>query len=307
MLMDLLSLSMKLDGCDMPSLVLELQAMATDSSNDVIDLLRKALLVSSKLEIEDFAKWVHSELDGYEVSEIVPAYRVIRTDLKVWNPYNGYIPLHLNSDLENKLCNIHLRAPISQVVTSIRKEDGYPTIPFAPEQREYLLDIQESPAMEPVRRVSITCMKAIEDAIRNTILDWSLKLEKQGVLGDGMSFTHEEKQKAKSHQVHIENFQGVLGDVSGNVTQKNKIKVAKKDFLSLKAALEETGVGENDIVLLEKAIEADGEPSAKGEYGEKVQGWVGKMIGKAASGGWAIAMGAAGELLGKALSAYYGW
>jgi len=279
----------------MASLILELQTMVTDSGNGVLDLLRKALLVASKLEIEDFAKWARSELHGYNVSDSVPKYRFIRTELKVWNPYNGLMPFYVSPEIENDLCDIHLRAPISHVVAAIKKKDWYPSIPFSPEQRNALMDIQDWPQMEPVRRVSVTCMIAIEDAVRSTILDWTLQLEKQGILGADLT------------QVHIENFQGVLGNVSGNVIQKNKIKVKKNDLPSLKEFLSSSGIEDSDIEMLEQAIQADGNPTTKGEYGEKVQSWIGKMISKTASGAWIISTAIAGELITKALGAYYGW
>ena len=77
----------------MSSLVLELQQGALDSSVSVTDLLRKALVVARKLDIQDIQEWLNHELNGYpEVSE-VPAYRMLQGSLKAWNPYHGWQPL----------------------------------------------------------------------------------------------------------------------------------------------------------------------------------------------------------------------
>lgn len=51
----------------------------------------------------------------------------------------------------------------------------------------------------------------IIDSVRNILLEWSLKLEKDGILGDGITFSKEEKEKASTVNYHIQNFSGVLG------------------------------------------------------------------------------------------------
>ena len=85
------------------SLVLELQRLATDKTNDITDLLRKALLVASKLKVEDFKQWIENELHGYE-SRPVPDYRTARAQLKAINPYRGYIPFVIgDQELAEKL------------------------------------------------------------------------------------------------------------------------------------------------------------------------------------------------------------
>ena len=74
------------------SIVLELQRMATDSSVDVGELLRKALVVATKLELTEFRDWIMHELNGYGESE-VPSYRHCRCEIRCRNPYYGLIPV----------------------------------------------------------------------------------------------------------------------------------------------------------------------------------------------------------------------
>ena len=47
------------------SLVIELQAAALDGGASVDELLRKALIVSMKLDLGEFKEWVKLELNGY--------------------------------------------------------------------------------------------------------------------------------------------------------------------------------------------------------------------------------------------------
>lgn len=81
----------------MPGLVLELQRDALDNSFEVSNLLRKALVISKKLGVNDIELWLAQELNGYEVSENeLPDYRKIRGTLKVHNPMRGLMPFHIN-------------------------------------------------------------------------------------------------------------------------------------------------------------------------------------------------------------------
>ena len=61
-----------------------------------------------------------------------------------------------------------------------------------------------------------------------------------------------------------------------------------------------------DISELKEALDTDPAPSTPERFGPKVSSWIGKMVGKAAQGGWVIGAGAAGKLLAEAIAKYYG-
>ena len=50
----------------MGSLVLELQKEALDQSVSTLSLLRKSLVVATKLKLQDFKDWIASEINGYK-------------------------------------------------------------------------------------------------------------------------------------------------------------------------------------------------------------------------------------------------
>jgi hypothetical protein len=54
------------------SLVEELQRDAVNPGVRVSDLLRKALLVPSKLDIPGVPEWIDKELSGYDLADEVP-------------------------------------------------------------------------------------------------------------------------------------------------------------------------------------------------------------------------------------------
>lgn len=51
-------------------------------------------------------------------------------------------------------------------------------------------------------------MVKILDAVRNAILEWSLKLEQDGIRGEGLTFTPEEKKTADRAAYSVTNFFG---------------------------------------------------------------------------------------------------
>ena len=63
----------------------------------------------------------------------------------------------------------------------------------------------------------------IVEQVRNLILNWSLELEKAGVLGEDMHFSEQEKGDAKpvTQQFFIQNV-GVLGSVTDQATVTNQ-------------------------------------------------------------------------------------
>jgi len=67
----------------------------------------------------------------------------------------------------------------------------------------------------------------IIERVKNKILDWAITLEENGILGDGLSFTSEEKTKAQSEpQIvnYISNFYGAVSDsqVQQGTTNSNQ-------------------------------------------------------------------------------------
>jgi hypothetical protein len=70
-------------------LVLQLQADALNSDVSVSDLLLKAKVVATKLDLTDFLQWIEHELNGYTDKNEVPMYRKIRGRAQAYNTYYG--------------------------------------------------------------------------------------------------------------------------------------------------------------------------------------------------------------------------
>jgi hypothetical protein len=294
----------------MAGLVEQLQAEALDSTKPITDLLRKALVVAKKLGIKDFETWITAELNGYVGSNLTPPeYRKVIGEIKAYNPYNNYfMPIVVDDPkISLKMRTRYLYEPISALQSLLDKTNDQLTLSFPREIEKILCDGNDETFI-PKLHLSINAIHRILDTVRNNVLQWSLKLEEEGILGEGMSFNEKEKEKAlTSTNIHIGNFQGVWGNVSNSsVTQNLNMTVQKGDFNSLTDFLNKKGISTEDIEELKKAITTDPKPESDNKFGEKVSSWIGKMIKKAASGAWQIGITTAGNILSTAIKAYYG-
>ena len=294
-------------------LVLQLQYLAQKTDSDIEELLRRAKLVAMKLNLSDFENWCDSELMGYTCNiDDLPQYRITRGRLYVYNPYNGLIPFHLENDEAYKLITtVPLTESVGEYVNLISKEKNGLYIQLPKAALDFLYNAQYKThgfALEPRLNLQVTQIMSVLTHVRNNIFTWSLNLEKSGILGEGMQFTTEEKEKAMTTtNYNIGNMQGIAGHVQdSSVTQTNQMLVNQMSLSTLLATLRSVGVNENDLQELQSALAEDTQPSLKDNFGEKVSKWYGKMISKAADGSWEIAIGTAANLLTQSLNSFYG-
>ncbi len=211
---------------DRPPIVIQLQELASDSSNNLSDLLRKALIIATKLNLKDFKRWVLNELNGYENMDELPEYRKIIGELRVHNPYRGYIPFIIsNSQLANTLGQILVADSIESInhlVKNSKKGSDLVTFAFSPEQEAILMGMQDGPVqLRPARVLGINYIAAILEKVRTYLLTWSLALEEAGILGEGLTFSKEEKRKAEMN-VNIGSITGHQVQLGNNNTQHKK-------------------------------------------------------------------------------------
>lgn len=292
-------------------IVIELQRLASDGTCSVDELLRKALIVSTKLQISDFTDWIRAELDGYDDKE-VPDYRRVPVSLKAINQVNGcHMPIFWDEPDRND--GFH-RSPIwlsvGELGALLQSKSEFFQLVLPNDVQRSLHRRSDMPMpMEFYLRVSSNAVYRIIDAVRNTVLNWALRLEQEGILGEGMRFTPEEKAIAMTSQnIHIGgDFQGILGDVAGStVSQTLNMSVKAGDFSSLTQRLIEAGLAAEDLEPLKEALDADPKPTSPSGFGPRVSVWIGTMMSKAASGAWKVTLETAGKLVPAAIAEYYG-
>ena len=160
----------------------------------------------------------------------------------------------------------------------------------------------------PLIQFSSGKFEQILSIVRNKILEWALELERRGILGNEIDFDISEREKAQAMTQYnfYGNIQGIVGDVSkSNVQQNFSGTVLKGDIDSLFDVLRKHDVSENDLQELKCAIDSENTIPNR-TLGKNVSDWIGKMVGKAISGGWSVAQNVAVVLLTESIKKYYG-
>ena len=182
----------------MDSLVLELQRDALDRNIHITDLLRKALLVSRKLKIKDIEEWLSGELNGYGET-IIPDYRQVSGELKVFNPFNGWNPVMLtDKEWQDLLCVRKLEISISQIENLVENSKGGSFLIKFPAEQAGLIMKLIGRQLEPALHASLHQLVLIIDSVKTKIMEFALDLESRGILGEGMTFSRQEQQLAES-------------------------------------------------------------------------------------------------------------
>jgi hypothetical protein len=219
----------------MSSLVEELQRDALNHHARLSDVLRKAKAIAVKLDLPELEKWVENELNGYQSGADVPDYRVIIGQLQGFNPFHGWRPVQFNSTAtEQKFTKRHITSQVAELESLVdRSSDGQLQVPLSAEAQRLIRDATGFD-FEFTTAMSANEVVGILDAIRNALLDWSLKMEKLGVKGEGMSFSDDERKRAHETQAiynigKIETFTGNMGSGSGHFSvEGNTVNVTSK-------------------------------------------------------------------------------
>jgi hypothetical protein len=197
------------------SIVLELQREALDEKIRTSVLLRKALVVAKKLRIRDFEEWANKELSGYQPTDTTPHYRLLRGEVKAWNPYRGWVPVYFSSAKQAEVfssrgCGQAI-PEIEGILPSLQKPDGHFVMPF-PKDIELQLLKSIHPLTEPKLHINQAEIFGIIETVKTVIFNWALQLEEDGILGEGLTFSPKEQEKATSSPAyHVTNFYGPVG------------------------------------------------------------------------------------------------
>ena len=168
------------------------------------DLLRKSLVIATKLNLGEFKTWVEQELNGYGETRLVPDYRTVQGRIVAFNPALGsYIPAIFQDAALAKLLSIRHETCSAGAIESLMACKGTTLVSdFTPDILARLMETQRYPLIPQVEITKASYL-GILDAIRNAVLTWSLKLEADGIVGDGMSFSPKEKKIASEQAANL--------------------------------------------------------------------------------------------------------
>ena len=195
-------------------IVLQLQSEALDENTTIETLLRKAYLVARKLKLQEFQEWISLEQNGYNGT--LPDYRKIGGEIKAWNPHYGWIPVVMKGEMADILNQMPMAQPISVISDAYNGSDG--TIAFnVPGELTDFLNKNTTSFQTQFRFYSTkTELRKIMSAVRNKILEWSILLEENGIVGDRLSFNDQEIKIAQESQT-INNYTNNFYSIADNI------------------------------------------------------------------------------------------
>lgn len=240
----------------MAGIVLELQRNLISDQCDILSALRKAKVIASKLSLLEFENWIDQELNGYHND--VPEYRKVRGLMRA-HYCNTWIPVQMNEKLESKICEQYMTQPISTILEyANEKESGSLRLYPGAEMQNALNKLYDLPlGAEFALQPESGAVKAIIEAVKNALLNWTLELEKKGIIGEDLTFSTEEKEVAKEMSTSVTNYYGQTNIISapienmqlisGNNNQAAIDITMGKEFLSeLKTKINEEPISEKN-------------------------------------------------------------
>ncbi|WP_338854186.1 hypothetical protein WE348_23155 (plasmid) [Alteromonas macleodii] len=202
----------------MSSLIAEIIEEASDGSADISGVLRKAVIASSRLNIPEMREWMVNELNGYGGGKKIPSYRKIVGTPYYLNPALGWSPIIFSSVKEAEIFSKReITQSVSELETLCKGHEGQQLgSPFSGKALESINRGMGFPTNARLN-ISVTELIRILTFVRNEVLNWALKLEENGVVGEGMKFSDKEKDIANRQSVT--NIYNQYGDIKDSQVQ----------------------------------------------------------------------------------------
>lgn len=210
----------------MAKMVLDLQQACLDDKISCNFLLLKAYAIAQKLSITDMADFCNREINGYAGvdNSLIPSYRYIPVNTEAYKDTSKrWEPVAFPAGHPRSMRFVY------ESIAEIEKLD---------ESKEKMLEsrlnfddqlaiykIIDMPRPYFVRQIFMAGqVTSILHLVRKLVLDWALKLEKEGILGENLTFSSEEQNRVK-------NIPSIQIIINGNVSNSN-IAGELKDSIS---------------------------------------------------------------------------
>lgn len=201
----------------MAAIIEQIQRDALDANVRVSDLLRRVKLAAVKLGLGTVEDWVEQELSGYKGAATLPDYRIINGRPMAQHPYRGWelIGGHIEG-----ISKRHVGQTIASLEELAKTPKGATIhFPFSDAVVAKLNESNGTHGWSAALEVDKSAIVSILDRVRTLVLDWALKMEQAGVLGNEFSFDADDKRKAQGATTMI-NI-GTIGSFAGNLGTEN--------------------------------------------------------------------------------------
>jgi hypothetical protein len=286
-----------------------------EDRKNFVSSLRKGKLIASELGISEMKEWLKYELEGYWAEVSLPEYRKLHVQsLGTFSgPFgsgvkNVVLPtLNLPDFLRDFAENYFVHESISELNELVVAKEGKLTRKWPAEiiiaSREYIQMSGGQVLIDAEQMLSKSMFTGIIENSKNKLLDFLIELKEAGV---DSSKPLTESTSAKVRNIFNVNVYGSHNVVaSGENVNQSDIVVKAGDFESLSCFLKNIGIGKSEIEELKHAVDADGSRK-RAKFGEKVNLWLGQMLGKIFEGAISATLQVTPALLVEGLKKFYG-
>jgi hypothetical protein len=300
------------------SLIEEIQQEAIDSKSDLGSLLRKCKLLAARLGSRPLEDWLLWESNGYPDDVEVPGYRIWPLEVKghFTGPFgsglrNVPIPhISLPEKTRHAYQNYKCRQSIASIEAMLNKsEKGSLRVSTGDLAVALGTEVyQNQNCLQAWAEFGLNNLIELLNTVRNRILDFALAIWKEApTAGEGSGSMTSDIEPGRVTQIFNTTVYGGAANLVGSATNSPvSFAVSQNDLSSLEKVLCDNGVQDSEMAELRTAITTEGRPQKGQGFGPAVSSWIAKMMKKAAEGSWAIGLKAAGSLLEKAITNYYG-
>lgn len=211
-------------------LILQIQQDVLDNKMPITSALMKAKLACSKLGLAEFGAWVDNELNGYmdKVVTELPEYRKLHGTSEAYSPFQGWQPIIFATSKVETACSF---APVGMTISAIEaslrdtKSDGWFEFPYPTGLANKMRKAMSWGDASLRLRIPVPAVTNIVHAVRNILLEWTIKMEKEGVLGEGLAFSQSDREKSASataqtiNTFHINNVGALVQTAENSVVQ----------------------------------------------------------------------------------------
>jgi hypothetical protein len=304
------------------SLLHELQNAAVDATVPISTLLRKCAVLAARLDNEELRAWVAKELNGYESLEEIPAYRVTAASATghLAGPWNsGYQNITIPPSVLPKWGRrfgeeVRFAQPIATLedlgkgegVVSCRWPGDLLAYMQTPKGNKFADGMVLYAAWQTVAKATVI---GIVDTVRNRVLEFALRLEKEApAAGEPGEPGSAVPTATVTHLYQTIINAPVMGNVATGksvVQTAGSINVAAGDLQALRRALNDFGIPDKDVKDLESAIEHD-PPAPTLEGKPKTTAWLATIAGRVFSGALKLSKDITVDLLAQVVGQYLG-
>lgn len=261
------------------TIVDEIIELAANDAEPIGNLLRKCLILAYRVNNDAFKQWLNYELDGYDHVDDLPGYRKVRTISR------GHFIGIAGTQLHDQPLNLAVLGEkdrdlmaVVRLAQPIASYDGRPnkstdaTMPWPPHlttkyQEKFMPNLVLNRAWQEIPG---SCLVGLTEMVRNRVLRFALELRGELHEVDDKVEALPPTQVQQSVVNHIYNGNVVVAGSAEQFNQIQNTSVVQNDLEGLATALKELGLGHDDVLALEKAVEEDG----KASLGMRTAAWL---------------------------------